>query len=132
MTDKQLKKQYDLIKKYWDKYLKNENVTLPKLKNKSILRTQTFEDLLDAQAETKKPIYYVSKDDSTVFYIINGEIFLMYIIKSVDNEFSSLELEIKKNELEEYYNLDKVSDFDKTIILNTNEKSIKISPIRDK
>ena len=54
------------ITRVYDPILVNTN-TFPKLNNKSILNVNNFNDLVDAQAETRKPIYFVIGKDSTAF-----------------------------------------------------------------
>ena len=119
------------ITRVYDPILVNTN-TFPKLNNKSILNVNNFNDLVDAQAETRKPIYFVIGKDSTAFYLVNDDLFLVYFLKIDNNSESDLEIELKKVELQSSLNLDAIKDFDKTVVIQTNNKSYKVSPIREK
>ena len=106
--------------------------SFPKLNNKSILDVPEFNDLLDAQTETRKPIYFIKGTASTAFYIIDSDVLLVHFYKANQGITSELEIELKKIELQSSLNLDAIKDFDKTVVLQTNDKAYKISPIRDK
>ncbi len=86
-------KQVNRIVKTYTPILVNTN-TFPNLKNKSILPIPQFDDLVNAQAEVRKPIYYVKGKNSTAFYLLNDEVFLIYYVKVHENEKCDLELEI--------------------------------------
>lgn len=103
----------------------------PKLNNKSILDVENFNDLLDAQTETRKPIYFIKGTASTAFFLINDDVLLVHFFKMNKTITSELEIELKKLELQSTLNLDAIKDFDKTVVLQTNDKAYKISPIRD-
>lgn len=85
-----------LIKTY-NPILVNTN-TFPNLSGKSVMPVAQFDDLVNAQAEVRKPIYYVKGKDSTAFYLLNDEMFLIYYVKVNENEKSELEMEIDKME----------------------------------
>ena len=85
-----------LIKTY-NPILVNTN-TFPNLSGKSVMPVAQFDDLVNAQAEVRKPIYYVKGKDSTAFYLLNDEMFLIYYVKVNGNEKSELELEVDKME----------------------------------
>ena len=119
------------ILKTYDSILVKTN-TYPKLTNKSVLDVALFDDLLDAQTETRKPIYFIKKDNSTAFFLIDDDVVLVNFLKVNSRVFTELEEELKKLELQSSLNLDAIKDFDKTVVLQTKDKSYKISPIRDK
>lgn len=102
----------------------------PKLNNKSILTVSNFDDLVDAQSETRTPIYYIKDIDCTAFFLINGDVFLVYYLKVNDNDISELEMKLKEMELRSSLNLEALSDFDKTVIIQTNNKAYKVSPMK--
>lgn len=104
----------------------------PKLKDKSILRISILEDLIDAQIEMRKPVYYVRSDDSVAFYILNEDVFLVYFLKMDKDSECSLEIELKRNELINSLNLSKINDLEKTMIVETTNNSYRVSPIREK
>ena len=104
----------------------------PKLNNKSVLNAKKITDLVDAQAESRKPIYYIKGEDATAFYLLNDDILLVYFLKANDEEECELERELKKVEFQSSINLDAVKDFDRTVVVQANNKAYKVSPIRDK
>lgn len=119
------------ITRVYDPILVNTNV-FPKLNNKSIININNFDDLVDAQAETRKPIYFIIGKDSTAFYLVNDDLFSVYFLKVDNSVETDLEIELKRVELKSSLNLDSIKDFDKTVVVQANDKSYKISPIRDK
>ncbi len=111
-----------------------KTLDLPSLKGKNIVRVNKFSDLIDAQIEMKKPIYYKEFNDYTVFILIDNEEACVTIVRLNDNtpcEYLHI--------LEEAINSNLASDTDKsllediektTIIRLDNLKSFKVSPIR--
>ena len=80
-----------------------ETKNFPDIKNKSILKVGDMDDLLNAQYEIKKPIYYIKSEDSTVFYILDNDVILVHFIKKNESTLTSLEIE-----LDNLDNLDKI------------------------
>lgn len=80
-----------------------ETKNFPNIRNKSILKVGDMDDLINAQYEIKKPIYYIKSDDSTVFYILDNDVILVYLIKMYESSSTSLEIE-----LDNLDNIDKV------------------------
>ena len=80
-----------------------ETKNFPDIKNKSILKVGNMDDLINAQYEIKKPIYYIKSDDSTVFYILDNDVILVYFIKKNESVLTSLEIK-----LDNLDNIDKV------------------------
>ena len=80
-----------------------ETKNFPNIRNKSILKVGDMDDLINAQYEIKKPIYYIKSDDSTVFYILDNDVILVYLIKMYESSLTSLEIE-----LDNLDNIDKV------------------------
>jgi len=100
---------------------------LPNMKDKSFLPIEKIEGLLDAQAEIREPIYYVKKDDSTIFFIINKDSVLYTFIKVEGIGETDLEKEFmaKKDGI----NLEPIKDIEHTIVVHSDDKSFSISPI---
>ena len=71
-----------------------ETKNFPETKSKSILKVGDMNDLVNAQYEIKKPIYYIKGDDSTVFYILDNDVILVYFIKKYCNDLTSLEIKL--------------------------------------
>ena len=80
-----------------------ETKNFPDIKDKSILKVGDMDDLLNAQYEIKKPIYYIKSEDSTVFYILDNDVILVCFIKKNENTLTSLEIK-----LDNLDNLDKI------------------------
>ena len=79
-------------KKY--NYLLKETKNFPDIKNKSILKVGDMDDLVNAQYEIKKPIYYIKSEDYTVFYILDNDVILVNFIKKDESVLTSLEIKI--------------------------------------
>lgn len=75
-----------------------ETKNFPDVKNKSILKVGNMNDLINAQYEMKKPVYYIKSEDSTVFYLLDNDVVLVHFIKMYDDVLTSLE--IKVNDLD--------------------------------
>lgn len=107
---------------------------LPNLKGKNIVRVNKFSDLIDAQIEMKKPIYYKEFLDYTVFILIDNEEACVSIVRVNDETpceyIQELEKVIKSNLVKD---IDKslLDDIEKTTIIRLdNAKSFRVSPIR--
>ena len=119
-----------------DKLLKTYNPIListtsfPNLKDKSILPIEKINDLFDAQAEVREPIYYIRTADSTAFFIINDDSILISFVKAGNDE-TELEADFKKAQ-QLAINLDNIKDIDHTIVVQDKDKSFSISPLHRK
>ena len=71
-----------------------ETKNFPDVKNKSILKVGNMNDLINAQYEMKKPVYYIKSDDSTVFYLLDNDVMLVHFIKMYDDVLTSLEIKL--------------------------------------
>ena len=71
-----------------------ETKNFPDIKNKSILKVGDMDDLVNAQYEIKKPIYYIKSEDYTVFYILDNDVILVNFIKKDESVLTSLEIKI--------------------------------------
>ena len=126
------KKLKKIVKSYNPILIRTDND--PELEGKCILRIPDFEDLIDAQAEIRKPVYYTSSNDSTAFYLLDEDVCLVYLIKADEDVVSPLEVKIREHELKNNYdelNLDKLTNIEKTLVLSYKDKSVKVSPVRD-
>ena len=99
------KKYMYLLKKVLKVYnpILVETKNFPDINGKSILKVGNMDDLINAQYEIKKPIYYIKSDDSTVFYILDNDVILVYFIKKNESVLTSLEIK-----LDNLDNIDKV------------------------
>lgn len=126
------KKLNRIIKSYKPILIKSDNA--PEIDSSCILRISEFSDLIDAQAEIRKPIYYVSTNDSTAFYLLDDTVCLVYLLKTDEDVVSPLEVKLREQELKNNYDsldLDKLTNIEKTLVLSYKDKSVKISPVRD-
>lgn len=111
-----------------------ESKKLPSLKDKTIIMISNIEDLIDAQTELRKPIYYFKQTDTCSFTLFDQEQALIYILKENEELISPIEIELremqvrdKKNNIDEEI-LEQISRT--TIVKLPNNKSYKISPVR--
>lgn len=111
-----------------------ESKKLPSLKDKNIIMINNIEDLIDAQTELRKPIYYFKQTDTCSFTLFDQEQALIYILKENEELISPIEIELremqirdKKNNIDEEI-LEQISRT--TIVKLPNNKSYKISPVR--
>lgn len=120
------------LKKY-DAVLVSSN-HLPDLTNKNIVRVDKFDDLIDAQIELKKPIYYKEYIDYIVFILIDNSEACVNIVKLNDTVNCEYEVKIEKKIRENLVkDVDKslLDNIDKTTIIRLdNAKSFKVSPVR--
>lgn len=109
---------------------------LPDLKKKNIVVVGQIYDLLDAQVEVKKPIYYHKYDDHTVFVLIDNDEACVSIIKLHPNVSCSYELalsEIKDEKNSSGIDRKILEELENTTIIRLdNDKEIKVSPVRKK
>lgn len=118
------------IIKTYDSILVNI-LDLPNLEEKKIVNASSFRDLVNAEYEFKKPIFYIFKDDYAEFILINKEEAYVLIKKYDDEMVTPLEeylAELEKNsdvkEYEKFNNLDKTGVF-----VSKDDKEYKVSPV---
>ena len=63
----------------------------PALEGKNIIYVTNIVDLVDAQIEMRKPIYYMVEESSCSFVIIDNDVALFYIIKENENVINKYE-----------------------------------------
>ena len=129
------KKKLQTILKTYDAVLVQSN-NFPNLKEKNIIEVENFEDLIDAQIEIRKPIYYKKHVTSCGFVLLDQNIALVNIIKVDDNTLSPLEItleELNKSKKEPAIDLNILNEIEKTTIIKlNNNKAFKVSPIRER
>lgn len=127
-----------ILKTYDSVLVKSKN--LPKLDAKNIIRVDTIEDLVDAQMEIRKPIYYQEQTQSCAFVLLDNNEACIYILKQNDSvlcpvEITLNELDIKNKSEESKENISEelLKDIERTTIVRVNKnKYVKVSPIRNK
>ena len=111
-----------------------QSYNFPKLSGKNIIRVTNLEDLMDAQLELRKPIYYmIEGEDSCSFVLLDNTEACIYILKKNDEVESPLELIIA--EYEKHADIDEslLADIERTTIIKlSNMKSFRVSPIKKK
>ena len=106
---------------------------LPEIDGRSIVLVPDFEDLVDAQIEIRKPIYYKKDVRSSIYVLLDDKQACITLLKVDKNENSIFDIYIQEQK-------NKKNKFDQNILTgieNTtvvkldNNKSYKVSPIRD-
>lgn len=122
---KQILRTYDAVLVKCSKF--------PNIKDKNIIMVEDIEDLIDAQLEIRKPIYYMKQTESCSFLLLDNNEVLVLILKIKEDVISPLEIILKDIEVskkEEDYSI--LSEIDKTTIVTLqNKKSFRVSPVRN-
>lgn len=109
--------------------------SLPDLKDKNLVKTLSFKDIVNVEYEYRKPVYFVHNDNSYDFILINNNDVYTYTTK-LDKEKNSL-LEAYLDSLTptdtKTGDLDIIDTLDKTTVIRLNDnKEYVVSPVRDK
>lgn len=109
-------------------------IEIPSFEGRRIIRVAGLEDLMDAQAEIRKPITFFEEDNGTSFMLIDDSEVYIYTLKKknidllVEEHIRNYKSQNRKNDYSELFD-----EIDKTmIVMINNEKAYKISPIREK
>ena len=120
------------ILKTYDAVLINV-VEMPSVDGRSIVKVSNFEDLIDAQIEIRKPIYYKRDDRSTIFVLLDDKQVCINILKVDEEENTQFDrwladLEKEKNKFDESI----LAGIENTTIVRLdNNKSYRVIPIKD-
>jgi len=132
------KSQLNTILKTYDGILINSN-NIPNLEGKNIILVESMQDLIDAQTEIRKPIYYKRTLSSCSFILLDsGNEVCIYTLKLSDDVVAPIDdvlEEIKKKERKKQEVItdeDILNEIERTTIVKLKNKSYKISPIRNK
>lgn len=111
-----------------------EIANLPDLTEKKIIPTKTFQDIVNTEYETKKPVYYLKSGNAYDFLLINKDEVYVYTIKKEEEKKSKLDEYLYVRNIQEQQlkiEQDTISNLDQTttIIVDENE-AYKVSPIR--
>lgn len=93
----------------------------PDLNNKKIYRTKTIDDLLNMETSVKKPIYYITNNDSYDFILLDNKKVYINTIRKNKNIISCLDLylsDLNNNKKDQY---DLIEDLDKTTIIKVDK-----------
>lgn len=141
--------------KVYDSYLKEIlktfdsiliNVTeVPDISGKNVININSIEDLVDAQIEIRKPIYYYLDINSCTFMIIEDNQLCLYVLRKNDSVVAvidgiikeeinkkQIKMENERKAMEKDNNDSSIlDDIDKTTIIKFGSRSFRVSPIRD-
>lgn len=130
------KSELNKIFKTYDAILVKSSV-IPDLDDRNIIIVETMDDLVNAQVEIRKPIFYKQQVSCCSFFLLDDKDACTYVLKLNDTIESDLDILIKekkykkKKEIDDDYSV--LKNIDKTsIIMLENSKSFKVSPIRKK
>lgn len=93
----------------------------PDLNNKKIYRTKTIDDLLNMNTSVKKPVYYITNNDSYDFILLDSKKVYVNTIRKNKNIISCLDLYLSElnNNKRDQYNL--IEDLDKTTVIKVDK-----------
>lgn len=108
-----------------------ESEELPSIKGKNIVKITSIDNLINAQVEIRKPIYYKKEFDYCTFVLLDDKEALVYSLKRNDDVVCTIDniiLEEKINSSKEEL-LNGIENT--TIIKLDNNKVYKISPVKE-
>ncbi len=108
-------------------------VDLPNVDGRSLVKVSNFDDLIDAQIEIRKPIYFKRDDRSALFILLDDKQVIAFILKVSDNEKSQFDnWLVEQEKAKEKFDAGILADIENTTIVKLdNNKSYRISPIRE-
>lgn len=121
----------NILKTYDAILIEVENI--PDLKDKNIIKTQTFKDMVNIEFEFRKPVYYVHNEESYDFILINKEDTYIYTLKINEEKNSLLEayLDNINQKNMNASDLDIIDSLDKTTVIRVdNNKEYLVSPVK--
>lgn len=123
----------DILKTYETILIELDSI--PDLKDKNLIKTLSFKDIVNVEFEYRKPVYYVHNNESYDFILINDNDVYTYTAK-LDKEKNSL-LEAYLDSLvvadTKTGDLDIIDTLDKTTVIRLDDnKEYVVSPVRDK
>ena len=124
----------DIINTYDSILVRSNNI--PNLEGRNIIVLESIEDLVDAQLEIRKPICYLKQNESCSFVLFDEKEAYIYLEKLNEEVISPIEIELKniklKTKNDDQIDSSMIRNIDKTTIVKlSNQKSFKVSPIRE-
>ncbi len=112
-----------------------QSSNIPKLEGKDIILVDNIEDMVDAQAETRKPICFFKQVESCSFILIDNNQAFVHEEKLNNSVITPIEIEIKNIKAKQKNTADldaeMLKEIEKTTIVRlSNMKSYKVSPVR--
>lgn len=132
---KEFKKNVNKVLKTYDSILV-EIEALPKLSEKKLIKALSFKDMVNAEYELRKPIYFYLQEHAIDYILINKKSAYIYTSRETDEQLSELDIYLLQKrkieeEKEEEFNL--IDSLDKTTVIKLdNLKEYKVSPIKKK
>lgn len=111
------KDELDKILKIYDSILV-KCTKIPELSGKNIIETTNMEDLVDAQVELRKPIYYKDEKDSCAFLLMDHDEVCVFILKQREDIVSPLEVKIANHKKEEEERIAREQEIVTTVVQN--------------
>ena len=114
-----------------------ETRKVPVIDSEKIILVNSIDDLIDAQTELRKMIYFFKQTDNCSFILFDQNQAIIYILKKNDDILSPLEIEINNNKIKNKNKGDideeTLNEISKTTIIKLpNDTAYKISPVRKK
>lgn len=117
-----------ILKTYANILVKSNN--LIDLSKKTVIHTDNIEDLINAQVEIRKPLYYKCFKECTVFVLLDGNQACVYELKANEEVTSPLdEMTQKKSNRESQINFSSIT---KPTLVEVNGEEYRITPIEKK
>ena len=112
-----------------------ETRKVPVIESEKVILVNSMDDLIDAQLELRKMIYYFKQSDNCSFVLFDQNQANVFILKSSEDVISPLEIEINNNKIKNKNKSDideeTLNEISKTTIIKLpNDKAYKISPVR--
>lgn len=118
----------NIMKTYFSILVEVEEV--PSLDNKDIVKVKTFDDLLNAQEEVHKPIFYIKSEDTLTMFIIDSSLACICELKRNSSVESNIDKIIEESDNKQNRLLENLEN---TAVLKLgNDKIVKVSPVRKK
>ncbi len=110
-----------------------ETREVPVIESEKVILVNKMEDLIDAQMELRKMIYYFKQTDNCSFVLFDQNQAIIFILKKNENILSPIEIEINNNRIKNRSDIDEemLNEISKTTIIKLpNDKTFKISPVK--
>lgn len=124
------------ILKTYDAILVNSE-DIPSFKGRNVIKVTNISDLIDAQIELRKPVYYKEYENCCSFILLDSKEVCVYILKLNESIICPVEALIEANSTEAKGNngelLKTLKELEKTTIIKLSDSKLyKVSPIRKK
>ncbi len=122
----------DILKTYDAILVEVEN--LPDISDKKLIQTISFKDMVNAEYEFRKPIYYIHNEYAYDFILFNKDDAYVYTVKVGNDKISIVEKYLAEKITEKNNSssdLDMLDSLENTTVIKLNEdKEYLVSPVR--